>query len=207
MGGGEDVGGEDPDEQERRTGEGVEEELGGGVAPPRAIAVDDEEVPRHQGDLEGHEEQKGVEGQEGRHAGGFQQEHPAQVGLRRSLPGGAGHGDREQQGRHGDEEERYAVDAQVPRDAERGQPGLMAGELETGVSVPGLEGDDHPQRDAKLDHRRANRQRPHGIAWCRLGQQSDHDGGAQGQEDDQVEDREAHGSVPDSEGEVGEQHD
>ena len=196
----EQVGGEDADEEEGRAGEGVQEELRGRVATVRATAVDDHEIARDEGDLEGHEEQESVQRQERGHAGRLEQEHPAQVGPLGALPGRAGHGDREQQGRHGDEEQRNAVHAQVPGDVQRPEPGLPARELETSVGVAGLERDDHPEHEAELEHRRprapaAWRTPPEGV------RQEGHDqGGPRGRKTIDVEDREAHGSAPGPEG-------
>ena len=46
---------------------------------------------------------------------------------------GPEHGDREQHGGHGDEEQRYPVDADLPADAEVADPGVLADELEAGL--------------------------------------------------------------------------
>ena len=111
---------QDPDEEERRADERVDEELhrrgrsAGAIAPPG-----DEEVRRHQRQLEEQEEQEHVEAREGADGRGLEQEEPAERGARAQPLGGAEDRDRhDDRGEH-DEQHRDPVDAAAPDEAER----------------------------------------------------------------------------------------
>ena len=102
-----------PDQQEGRAGEGVDEELDGRVAPPGESPPADEEVGRHQGQLEEQEEQDQVEGDEAAHAGRLEQEHPGHERAGVAPGPGPEHGQREEHGRQHHQEQRDAVDARA----------------------------------------------------------------------------------------------
>ena len=106
---------DDADEHERRAEHREEEELAGGVDALAVAPPADEEVHRHQDDLEHDEEQEEVERAEHADAAGLQ--HAA---ARRSTASRRGAGPRptiasgnSKPGEH-DEEQRDAVDAEVP---------------------------------------------------------------------------------------------
>ena len=77
-----------PDQQEGRAQEGVEEELDGGVGPSLVAPPGDDEVGRHQRQLEEEEEHDQVQGEEAAHHRRFEQEHPGGVGPRIRLVAG-----------------------------------------------------------------------------------------------------------------------
>ena len=109
---------QDADEQEGRGAEGVEEELPRRVAAPLVAPAGDQEVHRHEGQLEEQEEQQQVEGEEAPEAARLEHEDPGDEGL---VPGALARGaerDREQQRRHQHQEQRDAVHAEAPGDPE-----------------------------------------------------------------------------------------
>ena len=137
LGCGEERRGEDADEHERRPEHRVHEELGRGIGPSPVTPLADEEVHRHQHDLEEHEEGEQVEGEEHAHDPCLQHEQPGVVRLRRVLGLDRKDGEREQGGREHHQPERDAVETQCPRDAETGDPfgGVDELELVGGVLV------------------------------------------------------------------------
>ena len=109
-----------------------------GVDPVGVAPAADEEVHRHEHDLEEDEEQEQVEDEERAHARPASSSSiQASVRLLVVVGVGAEEGEREQQPGEHDEEQRDAVDAEVPRDAPLLDPGVLDDELEAGVA--GLE--------------------------------------------------------------------
>ena len=118
-----------------------------------AVAVaplPDQEVHRHEHDLEEHEEQEQVEREEHAEAAGFEHEQPRVVRLRVVVRVGAEDGEREQHAREHDEEQRDAVDAERPADAEARDPAVVVDELEAGSAL---------RRTARARRRSARRRR------------------------------------------------
>src|SRR6476646_11006176 len=99
--------------------------------PPLA----DEEVHRHEHDLEEHEEQKQVEREEHAEAPGLEYEQPRVVRLRIVVWVSTEDGEREQHPREHDEEQRDAVDTQRPTDAEARDPAVVVDELEAALTL------------------------------------------------------------------------
>ncbi len=150
---------EDPHQHEGRAQHGEQEELEGGVHPLSVAPAADEEVHRHQHDLEHHEEKEQVQGEEYTDAPGLQQQHPGQVGLGVVMGPHPDHGNREQQAGEHDQEQRDPVHAEVPGDAELLDPGALLGQLEAGVAD--IESDE--QRHAQgADHQ--GRSHPEGTS-------------------------------------------
>ncbi len=134
----------DADQHEGRAEHREDEELEGGVDPLGVPPPTDEEVHRHQHDLEHDEEHEQVEGAEDADAPALEHQQPGVVRLRVVVGGDGDDGQREQQPGQDDEEQRDAVDPQVPRDAEVGDPGAVHLELEAAAR---LEGGHQPEGD------------------------------------------------------------
>ena len=117
--------GDDADQHERRADHREQEELRGRVDAVVVAPAADEEVHRHEHDLEEHEEQEQVEADEAAHHAGFEQQHPRQVALVVVVRVDAGDHQREQHAGEHDQEQRDAVDAEVPRDAPRLDPRVL----------------------------------------------------------------------------------
>ncbi len=122
-------GGDDADEHERRADHRVDEELQRGVDPLVVAPSADEEVHRHEHDLEEHEEQEQVEADERADDAGLEQQDPGGVRLLVVMRVGTEQGDREQHAREHDEEQRDAVDTDVPADAPLLDPLVLRREL------------------------------------------------------------------------------
>ena len=105
------------DEHERRADHREQEELGGGVDAVAVAPPPDEEVHRHEHDLEADEEQEEVERRKVPMHAGLEQQDPRGVGLLVVVALDAEQREREQDAGEHDEEQRDAVDAEVPRDA------------------------------------------------------------------------------------------
>ena len=126
------------DQHQGRTEHRVEEELHRRVLAIAVTPARDQEVHRHEHDLEEHEEHEEIEGDEHPEATSLEDQQPGEVGLGAVF--GVDGDDREREQQHGqhDQPQRNAVDAGQPRDAERLDPRLLAGELEL-IGGPGLE--------------------------------------------------------------------
>ena len=109
--------GEDADEHERRAEHREQEELRRRVHPVAVAPAADEEVHRHEHDLEEDEEHEQVEAEERAHHPGLEQEHPGEVRLLVVVRVGGEERQREQDPGEHDEQQRDAVDAEVPGDA------------------------------------------------------------------------------------------
>ena len=123
-------GGEDADEHERRAEHREEEELRRRVDPVAVAPAADEEVHRHEDDLEEDEEDEQVEAEERAHHPGLEQEHPGEVGLLVVVRVGREERQREEDAGEHDEQQRDAVDAEVPGDAPVLDPLVLGHELE-----------------------------------------------------------------------------
>ncbi len=137
---GDEHGGDDADEHERRTGHRVQEELRGRVDPPLVSPAADEEVHRHEHDLEEQEEHEQVEAEEGAHHACLEQQHPGEVRLVVVVRVDPDERQGEEHTGEHDEEEGDAVDAEVPGDPPRLDPRVLRHELVAGFT--GLEGDE-----------------------------------------------------------------
>ena len=124
---------DDPDEHERRAEHREQEELQRRVLPALVAPPADEEVHRHEHDLEEDEEHEQVEAEEAAHHAGLEQQQPGEVRLLVVMWVGAEDGEREQHAGQHDEEQRDPVDAEVPRDAPLLDPRVLRDELEPGV--------------------------------------------------------------------------
>jgi hypothetical protein len=180
---------EQPDEEERRAERGVQVELERGVHAPLVPPSGDDEVHRHEHDLEEHEEQDEIEAQEHTEERGLEHEHPHRVRLhtrrdrlRREQP------DREQQRGQGDHEEADAVDAHDVADAERGDPLMVLDELVT--TSAGVEA---VQQVADEAERGRRGDVPGGLheLGSSLGQERDEHAAGERREDDERQEREA----------------
>ena len=78
---GEEGGGDDADEHERRPEHREQEELHRRVTPALVAPAADEEVHRHEHDLEEDEEHEQVEAEEAAHHAGLEQQQPGEVRL------------------------------------------------------------------------------------------------------------------------------
>ncbi len=148
---------QDADEQEGGRSEGVKEELAGRVPAPLVAPPGNQEVHRHESELEEHEEEQQVEGEETPEAPGFEHEDPGDERLVPRSVSGSRESDREQQPGHQHEEERDAVHPEAPGDPERRDP-LMAGD-ELVAAVAGCEGHGRRRRDA--EHRERSDEADH----------------------------------------------
>ncbi len=136
---------QDADQHQGRAEHRVQEELQRRVDALAVAPPADEEVHRHEHDLEEDEEQEQVEGAEGADAPGLQEQQPGVVRLGVLLGGDRHEGEREQHARQHDQEQRDAVHAEVPLDAELLDPDVHRLELEAGLA--GVERAEHPQRE------------------------------------------------------------
>jgi len=139
--------GQQADEHDRRPEEGVQEELQRRVAAPLVPPAADDEVRRHQGELEEEEEEEEVEGQKAPEATRTRAaaSRPRSLGIAPDPP--AHQGDREQHPAHQHQEERYPVDTELPRDAEHGDPAVLGHHLEPPVAHPEANGDEHSETE------------------------------------------------------------
>ena len=177
---GDEHGGDDADEHEGRAEHREQEELAGRVEAVVVAPAADEEVHRHEHDLEEDEEHEQVEAEERTEHAGLEHEHPPVVLLevapeRRCFPGGvrrfgagiavvrvgADDGEREQHAGEHDEQQRDAVDAEVPRDAPLRDPLVDGHELEAGVA--GVEVAEQPDRQRAGDHGGAEADEAHEV--------------------------------------------
>ena len=143
--------GQDADQQERGSEQGVDEELERRVDPVLVAPPCDHEVHRHQRELEEHEEDEEVEGQEAAQAAGLQHQHPGHVGLDIAMDARSREGDREQHACQQHQEQRDAVDTELPADAEVAHPEMTGDELVAGLPRVEL----HRQHDGQ--HTRGHR--------------------------------------------------
>ena len=123
----------DAHQQEGRSEERVDEELDRRIGAPGEAPAGDDEVHRHQGELEEQEEHDQVERHEAAEARRLEHEHPhhERPGVRPHLARQQHHG--EQHRRHEDQEQRDPVHPEMPRDAERRRPFVLRDE-----AVPAL---------------------------------------------------------------------
>ena len=140
----------EPDQHEGRAEHREQEELGGRVDPLLVPPTGDEEVHRHEHDLEEDEEHEQVEAEEAAHHARLQQQQPSEVRLLIVVRVDADDGKREQHAGEHHEEQRDAVDAEVPRDTPRLDPRVLRDELEAGVA--GLERRHQPHRHRQRAH-------------------------------------------------------
>ena len=120
--------GDDADEHERRAEHREHEELQQDAA--LVTPATDEEVHRDEHDLEEDEEHEEVEAEEAAHHPRLQDEQPGEVRLDVVVGIDGDHRQREQQPGQHDEEQRDAVDAEVPGDPPLLDPGVLGDELE-----------------------------------------------------------------------------
>lgn len=183
-------GGHDPDQHECRSGHRVEEELRCGIDALVISPVADEEVHRDEDDLEEDKEQEQVQAQEAAHHSGLQEQQPREIGLFVVVWIDSDDHEREQDAREHDEEERDAVDTEVPGDTPLCDPRVLGDELKT--RLPRGELDQHPDahrpgRNARHEGTQLDPFRP------TTGQQRDHDRAEERNEDEHRQDREPHG--------------
>ena len=149
---------QDAEQQQRRAGGGVDEELESGVDPPVVAPRPDEEVHRDEHRLPEHEEQEEVDRQEDAHQGGLEGE----VGVDPLVDMGRGqHGDGEQQPGQHDHEQADAVDAHQVVDPEGLDPHLRLDELVAGHTL--VEGDEEGGGQPQRHQREADGDGPHRI--------------------------------------------
>ncbi len=137
--------GQDAHQQEGRPGEGVDEELDGGIAPSGVAPPSDDEVRRHQGQLEEQEEEDQVEGDEAAQAGRLHQQDPGHEGPRVAPAPGPEDGQGEQQGGHHHQEEGDPVDPDRPVDAQLLGPDVVGDQLVAADPHLALADDDQRQ--------------------------------------------------------------
>ena len=167
--------GQDADEHQRRTGHREQEKLGGGIGAVVVPPAADEEVHRHEHGLEAQEEHDQVEAGEHAHDAALEDQQPGVVGAAVVFRVGGQDGDREQDPRQDDEEQRDSVDSEQPRHTEVSEPDVAAGELEAVDS--GVEGEQQPQRERSGRHRGE-----HGHQLQQLRAAAGHDDDQQGTE-------------------------
>ena len=148
--------GQDPDEQEGRAGEGVEEELHRRVAAALVAPAGDDEVDRHEGELE-----------ERRRTGSGRARRSCRCSAASSSSIHADEGPRvaprcladatraigKQQRRHQHQEERDAVDARGASEIPSDRDPLMGGSTNWKLPSPVLNGDRRPPA-REAEHRR-----------------------------------------------------
>ena len=103
----------------------------------------DEEVHRHEDELEEDEEHEQVEAEEGAHHPGFEQEHPREVRLLVVVRIRREERQREQDSGEHDEQQRDPVDTDEPGDPPVLDPLVLGDELE--ASLAAVEGGDQPE--------------------------------------------------------------
>ncbi len=170
--------GQDSHQQECRSGERVDEELDGGIAPPRVAPAADDEVRRHQGQLEEEEEQDQVEGDEAAHAGRLHEQDPRHEGAGVPTPPCTQDGQREEEGCHHHQEQGDSIDAERPVDAQLLGPDMVGHQLVATETHLELAGDDHRQDEGEQAH-----QGPDGLVEAlghQVGRDEGHHGGADG---------------------------
>ena len=142
---------DDRGQHEQAADQGVEEELHRGVLPARAAEAADEEVHRHEHDLEEDVEQEDVGGgEDADHRASSSSSRrstpaPSAGSVARVVPGGEDH----QRHEHPDEQQHHqrdAVDAEGEGDAEVGIQ--VYGLVELEAVAAGVEGDRRPGRRA-----------------------------------------------------------
>jgi hypothetical protein len=181
----------DRHEHERRADHRVEEELHGRVLAALVAPAADEEVHRHEHDLEEHEEQEQVEAQERAHHAGLEQQQPREVRL--VLRGivvvrvDAEDGEREQHAGQQHEEQRDAVDTEVPADPPLLDPRVLRHELEAVVGLVELGREPHGHRSG--GDRADRRDELHELG-ATLGEQDDQRGSRGREHDEHRQDRE-----------------
>jgi hypothetical protein len=173
-------GGDQRDEHERRPEHRVQEELQRGIRAVAVTPLADEEVHRHEHDLEEDEEQEQVEREEHTQTPGFEHEQPRVIGLVVVVRIGSEDGDREEQPGEHDEEQRDAVDAQRPADAELGDPAVVVDELEALVGRVERHEHRHGERAGEHGHQGGHHLVEAGTAARKQG----HEGGADERRDD-----------------------
>ena len=110
--------------------------------PPLVAPPADQEVHRHEHDFEEQEEHEQVEAEERPDHARLEQQHPGQVRLVVVVRVDAEQRQREQHGGEHDEEQRDAVDAEMPRDPPRLDPCVLRHELVAGFA--GVERGEQP---------------------------------------------------------------
>ena len=123
----------DADEHERGTEHRVEEELRRRIHALVVSPTTDEEVHRDENDLEEEEEEEEIEADEAAHDTRLEDEHPTEVALVVVVRVDTRNDEREEKARQNDEEERDAVDTDVPTDSPITDPRMLRHELESGV--------------------------------------------------------------------------
>ena len=124
---------DDADQHERRAEHRVEEELCCGVDALVVTPAADEEIHRHEDDFEEQEEEEKIEADETAHHTRLEDEHPSEVALVIVVRVDSDNDEREQQSGENDEEQRDAVDTDVPTDSPIADPRMLRDELESGV--------------------------------------------------------------------------
>ncbi len=180
---------QDAHQQEGRPEEGEEEELDGRVGPPLVAPAGDDEVGRHERQLEHEEEHEQVERQEAAHHRGLQQEHPGEVDPAVLAVAPEDDGDGEEHRGHQDQEDRDAVDAEVPVHPERAA-GVLVVRDQLEPAVVHLHGDEGRDGEAQRHERRDEGERVGELAVdppveaAVEAEETEH-GGADGREQDE----------------------
>ncbi len=176
---------QDPEQQERRAGHRVQEELHRGVDPPVAPPPPDDQVHREQQRLEEEEEQQQVEGQERPDHGCLQEQEGQHEVLHLVLdPPRDQHPGRHQERGKQDQEQADAVDPQEEFEVKGPDPRSPVDQLEPGRPTFELPGHDH--REDEGDH--GDQQRPPSVELvvrCREEGQDDRAGQRQEGQDGQ----------------------
>ena len=180
---------EDADEQERGAGLREQEELHRGVATVVVAPARDEEVHRHQHDLEEHEEQDEVEREEHADERRFEQQHPGDEGLGPFDVGRREQPDRDEQRGQRDHEQADAVDADRPPHPERFHPRVTREELVARITAVEVE----HQVDRDRERRHARRVAGGAGQFGAVVRHQHRDQRAdRGEDDERREDREVH---------------
>ena len=138
---------QDAHQKECRSGEGVDEELGGSRSSVSPTPTNDQEVRRDQGQFKEQEEQDQIKAHEGANAGTLEKQHPSGVGLRPLRDGSPKKDQGGHQRRQANDEQADAVDACEPGGPKRGCPGVVRDELIP--RIVDVENDPHRNRHAQ----------------------------------------------------------
>ena len=141
-----------------RSGQGVEEELDGGVEFPRPAPYPDQQIHRHQHRFPEHKEEEEIQRHEDAQHARLQKQKPDVVFLHPILDRGPRRKDRDpsQQRRQHDQQKRNAVDAQDIARADRRDPVARAAldELEARLEAFVPEHRNQRDRDQKAGERK-----------------------------------------------------
>ena len=163
----------------------IEEELDRRVELPRPAPHADEEVHRHQGDLEEHVEEENIERDEGAQHAGRQQEEADVVFLFALLDGGERAHDPydHRQRREQDEQHADPVDADEIAHPDGGYPAHLLHELKAGFSLIEKEPQGKRNQEVQDHHRRG--ETLDGFRLLFLHEEHDNHRAQRGQEGDQ----------------------